>query len=127
MGKSIDLSQPLSDEDRRWLEERGDYAAIAVADATHGAPEPREAKADEPSEPEDAPVPLVAEPVAEPNAGDDGVTEPSDSSEDADDDVPPYEEWTADALRDECDARGLAKSGSKADLIDRLVADDEGE
>lgn len=37
----------------------------------------------------------------------------------------PYDEWTLNELQVECAARGLAKSGNKADLVLRLEEDDQ--
>lgn len=41
-----------------------------------------------------------------------------------DEEVEPYEEWVKDDLIAEAENRGLPKSGTKDDLIDRLKADD---
>ena len=41
------------------------------------------------------------------------------------DDVPYYEDWLADDLREELVSRGLTKSGKKDELVARLYADDE--
>ena len=35
-----------------------------------------------------------------------------------------YEDWTKDELAAELESRGLAKSGTKAELIERLTEDD---
>ena len=35
-----------------------------------------------------------------------------------------YDDWTKDELAGELESRGLAKSGSKAELIERLQEDD---
>ena len=37
-----------------------------------------------------------------------------------------YDDWTKDELSAELESRGLAKSGKKAELIQRLYADDSG-
>lgn len=41
-----------------------------------------------------------------------------------DEDSDPYEEWSAEDLRTELGERGLAKSGSKAEMAARLREDD---
>ncbi len=70
-----------------------------------------------------------------PPAGGDGANEPTGdpdgsdetTSEDDEDEAVPYEEWDKGELVAECEARGLAKSGNMAELIERLEADDEAE
>lgn len=37
MGRNIDLTQPLSDEDREWLEQRGKIGDLRIADELAGA------------------------------------------------------------------------------------------
>ena len=49
--------------------------------------------------------------------------EEDEISEETDQDS--YDDWSVDDLRDECENRGLAKSGSKGDLVARLEQDDE--
>ena len=44
---------------------------------------------------------------------------------DEDDEIPPYEDWTAEELRDECRTRNLIVGGTKPELIKRLEANDE--
>lgn len=100
MGKSIDLTQPLSDEDRAWLQERGAYGDIRVAD------ELARVAAGEFAAPEEAPV--------EPDE-DDEVVESEN-----------YGGWTNAQLRYELSTRSLPQHGNKADLVARLEASDEG-
>lgn len=55
------------------------------------------------------------------------VTEPLQSDEDDEDeeeDIPPYEEWNVEDLREECRTRKLIVSGNKTDLVKRLEAND---
>jgi hypothetical protein len=96
MGKNIDLSQPLSAEDRTWLEERGKYGDLRVADDLAAAA--------------NAPAP-EAEPEAEPEetGGEDSET---------------YGTWTKAQLQYELQTRDLAQSGTKAELVARLEEDD---
>jgi len=75
---------------------------VPVAAPRAAAPAPAPAPAPEPE----------PEPESEPE-GDDG-----------DDDVPPYGEWTVVDLSDECESRGLKKSGNKDELVARLEAND---
>ena len=46
MGREIDLSQPLSAEDRAWLEERGKHGDLRVANELHPDSVPAEEVAD---------------------------------------------------------------------------------
>lgn len=96
MSKQIDLTVPLSDEDREWLLARGRDADVALADRLASG------------------EPLVAE-----DAG--AASAPEDSSapgEDAPTDQ--YDEWSKDALQSELEDRGLPSRGTKAELIEVL-------
>ncbi|MGE3487440.1 MAG: SAP domain-containing protein [Nitrospira sp.] len=119
MSRQIDVSNPenLSEEDRRYLQDRGlidtrqylDYAARiqAAADAVaqksnRGTLAQRMAAQEESRKALNVPeVPLLEE-----------VDEP-------------YDKWKVDDLRDECRARGLSDEGKKEELVARLMADDE--
>lgn len=114
MARKIDESKPLSDKDRAWLEERGEYGRIQLIDAIHGKSE------DALSEEDAARIALAAadrEAAAEEAA--------RISAEDNAADEVNYEEMTVEELRDELESRELSKSGNKADLIARLQEDDE--
>jgi hypothetical protein len=100
MGKSIDLTQPLSDEDRAWLQERGAYGDIRIAD------ELARVAAGDFAAPQEIPVEVDE---------DDEVVE-SDN----------YGGWTNAQLRYELSTRGLPQHGNKAELVARLEASDEG-
>ena len=65
---------------------------------------------------------FIAEAKARADEYDQLVTEPD--TESADEPEPGYSSWTADQLRGELELRGLAKSGSKAELVQRLEEDD---
>lgn len=56
--------------------------------------------------------------VPEPAAAPEPAAEPADEG---------YGGWTVRELKEELDARGLPKSGRKADLVARLEEDDSGE
>jgi hypothetical protein len=72
-----------------------------------GMPEPKEPKTPEATKEE---VPVEGVPA---------------ESEDLDEGVSVYADWSLIDLQDACVERGLAKSGTKAELAERLSADDE--
>lgn len=94
MGKTIDLTQPLSSEDRAWLVERGKIGDLRVADEIAAAAAESEA-------------------ASEAQDDDDEVV---DSEE--------YGEWTKAQLQYELTERNLPTSGTKAELVTRLEEDD---
>lgn len=92
---------------------------IAGAAVTGGAWSDSDAP-DEWPEPETAgvaePTPAEAAPAPTPDDGEqDGVAQTSE---------PEYEAWTVEQLKDQLDSRGLAKTGKKEELVNRLYADD---
>lgn len=89
MGREIDLTQPLSAEDREWLEQRGKYGDLRIANE-YNAP--------------------TAEDTAE-----DGEVSDSGSA---------YDGWTKAQLQYELSVRDLSTTGTKADLVERLLASD---
>lgn len=98
MSRSIDLSQPLSDEDRAWLDEHGKYGDLRVAAEYARA-------ADEPE-------PVAVEQVPEEDESD------VEGSE--------YGTWTNAQLRYELGTRDLPQYGTKAELVARLEEADSG-
>lgn len=123
MSREIDLTKPLSDADRKYLEDRARHADIALADANSGVegkselPAPNVFAATDPS-PDRTPAASIS------------------STEDAEEDLP-YEEWKVDELKAELDVRAqdaedsdiaeslaYTSSDKKADLIKKLEADD---
>ena len=133
MARTIDLSKPLSDDDRQYLVTRDRWRDLAEADG-HNDPQRARQEAQEgyrrtqvastvlsPTSPGQTPR------VQEPDAGGDG-------------DEPPYEEWTFEELKAELKDRkaealesGMSENeakeryslgGSQKDLVDRLYADD---
>lgn len=55
----------------------------------------------------------------------DGVGQEAEQNQsDEEEEIPPYEEWSVEHLRDECRQRGLIVSGNKSDLVTRLETDD---
>jgi hypothetical protein len=104
MGRSVDLTQPLSDEDRAWLLERGAYGDLRIADEVA-----RASAAPEPVAAEEIPV----QPEAAPDDDDNSVV-----------DSAVYGEWTNAQLRYELSTRELPQYGTKAELIARLEESD---
>lgn len=99
MTRLVPVDRPLSDEDREYLHARGEHDRVEYIDAQHG-------KAGDAAQGEDL---FVSE------------------------DDKPYEEWTVAELQGEIDARNadgraddkkLNRNGNKAQLADRLRADD---
>jgi hypothetical protein len=136
MAKEIDLSKPLSSEDRAYLVQRDRWRSLAEADG-HG--DPRRAKAE--AEASRGELTQRAHPTTDPQAI---VPTPEEihSRRDEGDSEEPYEDWSFEDLKAELDARktdaldgGMSaeeagkrysKGGSQKELVARLYADDEG-
>lgn len=136
MAREIDLTKPLSAEDRQYLVDRCAWSRIAQADQI--AADEAQAKAVEQNEittPQPTPTATGAAALhAAQTAQEEQAA--SDDEEEA-----PYEEWSYDDLKAELDRRkqleldgGMAqeeanklfsKGGSQKDLVARLYADDE--
>lgn len=106
MSRQIDISNPenLSDEDRKYLEDRGRGNIVAHLDymaRVQAASDSLERKRLETGKfPEPTPQ-VVAEEVDE-----------------------PYEKWTVEDLREELKNRQLPQGGNKSELVERLEMDD---
>jgi hypothetical protein len=145
MSRQINEEEPLSAEDRRYLEERGNYALIRRMDEVHGTgPEP-EAETEESlaarigeleAEANDLRGRQTALRIAreqeEANVRDNTVVDGQGGAEEATDD---YEQRSKNELQTEIDGRNedrdeeyhISRNGSKAQLIERLRADDADE
>lgn len=53
------------------------------------------------------------------------VSEPEPPDEEEEEEVAPYDGWTKAELADELEKRGLPKSGTRDELVERLIEDDE--
>ena len=100
MGKSIDLTQPLSDEDRAWLEERGAIGDLRIADE----------------------LAAVAAGTLDPVAVEEIPAEEDEDDEEHESES--YGGWTKAQLQYELSTRDLPQYGTKAELIDRLETAD---
>jgi hypothetical protein len=54
-----------------------------------------------------------------------GLGQEAGQNQSGDEEIPPYDQWTVESLREECRTRGLIVSGNKSDLVNRLEADDD--
>lgn len=102
MSRQIDMTKPLSDEDREYLETRARQDLIAQNDEQFGVESDEEGSPGNSLQAEKANLQITGEVVIEDD----------------------YSSMTNDELRDELEDRGLATSGAKADLQDRLREDD---
>lgn len=131
MSMEVDLSTPLTDEERAYLHMRGRVSDIQRADDANNVT--------------DAPVPAgdgtapgseelrKAQLIAELRAM--GVDVPEqDGEQDADDETaPPYETWSSADINTEIDRRNegrtdadkISKAGTVSQRADRLYMDDE--
>lgn len=133
MSKQIDLTKPLSDEDRQYLEDRARHYEIAANDAEHaGAELPPEYLGLTGGEPAFG-VPADSHPegvglgegtLRPTNPHATVADESAPTEEDSEDS---YDDMTVAELQDELENRELPKSGKKAELIARLRGDDGGE
>lgn len=126
MSMGVDYSKPLTPEERAYLLERGKYGDIDRADAMHGVETPPDEGGDGTGL-----VPVSAL-TSEQAAGErerllarlaeiDGTDADDD---DADDALPPYEEWKITELRKEAKARNLDTTGDVPALAARLRTND---
>lgn len=146
MSRKIDLTKPLSDEDRQYLEDRARHHDIATADANAGYE-------DDGSGPLTSPVgvsgvsvggssPLSTDPTAARFATPGPAVQAGDGLKDTTDPAAAVAEGDYEAkgvlvshLQDEIDRRNedldedekIPRSGTKAELIARLQADDASE
>jgi hypothetical protein len=133
MSQEVDLSQPLSDEDFRYLTDRGrgdlierahamhgtsdeDYAHVLSGDGTGPQPQPLAQGESRATRRERLQRELDELDAAE--AGDD------DEVDDDEVDDRPYSEWTVTELDAQLKVRELPTSGSKPDKVKRLEEDD---
>jgi hypothetical protein len=149
MSRQIDMSKPLSAEDRAWLIDNNREDEVRANDEAHGRDSSDLGTArgampfvtgQEPSGGADRMIPTGLTPnsanadldrerreaqlkaAMEGPSSSDGA-EAGDLTYETDDN--PYEDWKLDALQNEAGKRELSKSGTKAELADRLRADDE--
>lgn len=126
MSKQIDLTQPLSDEDREYLRVLGRLDDIRRNDEQfaegYEAPEAREpsATADRTQAAGigEGTLGTRAANASQPELAGEGADEVGDDTE------APYEEWNLVDLREELEVRELSKSGNKGELAARLREDD---
>lgn len=133
MSQEVDLSTPLTADEFRYLTERSRGDLIERAHAMHGTSDEDYADvlSGDGTGPQPQPQPLAS---AEARAArrEQLLRElqalDADNSEvvEEDEETPdrPYSEWSGAELDEELGNRGLPKSGSKADKVARLEADD---
>lgn len=123
MSKKIDFSKPLSEEDeayvaeRPWLRVDAELSGFDLSDET-------DFSVDE-DEDDENPDGFESEDGEGGDAdSDEDESDEEDEGEGDEDEVAPYAEWEYAALKEEAGNRGLSKSGSKEQLIERLEQDD---
>lgn len=133
MSMAVDLSTPLTDEERSYLAMRGRYSEIERADGISGA-EPGDLGDGDGSGPK-----VMALNTAEARAERrrqieeelrqieelDGDAEAGRSGSVEDGEVDPYETWNVKEIDAELKRRNLDGSGNKAEKVARLYKDDE--
>lgn len=133
MSMAVDFSTPLTEDERKFLNERGRYSDIERADSAHGGSAPEGFGEGDGTGPQYRPVlqgeaaaARKAQLLAELEAIE--ATEAAETGRDGsveDGDVDPYEVWTPEELTKELKRRKLTATGSKEDKVARLYEDDE--
>lgn len=131
MARDIPFDRPLKRADRQYLEDRGQYALVQRLDQNYPQTDPNELPVVTTGNESvdllvrengllqarlaELEVALLAK-SHEPESDGDGDGGDGDGGEE----VLPYSEWDKKDLVAEAELRGLAKSGSAADLVKRL-------
>lgn len=118
MAREIDLTKALSEEDRKYLQDRCMWHKIAIADDAASAAEAQQAAVEshEVTTPPVRPETLV---------GQQAIVNAANETVEEDEEDLPYSEWDYKDLQAELKERGLNAGGSQADLVKRLEEDDE--
>lgn len=127
MSKQIDFSQPLSEEDaayvadRPWLRKDAELSGFDVHDESDFVVDDEDGN-DDPDgfdDGEDGDQGDADDETGDDESGEEGEEDDSDEEETA-----PYADWDYADLKEEAGNRGLSKSGSKEQLIERLESND---
>lgn len=117
MSRQVDLTKDASDEDRQWLMDRARYADLAQLDnLTIQQVQAKEA-ADHREDDEVIFTPVS--PYDKHVRANAGTATPASEHAGGD-----YDGWNKAQLQDEAERRDLPRSGSKADLVERLQEHD---
>jgi hypothetical protein len=125
MSKQVDLTKPLSDEDRKYLADRGQWEAIRTADMNAGA------QSDDP-----APDPTATGVGDVPKGTNPEEVNPAseEAREAAEDDATWVESLTVDQLKEvitrkdpESDLKGMKKPDLQAELLAILEDEESGD
>lgn len=130
MSMAVDLSTPLSADERAYLAERGRYAELERADSMHGTSgELPEGDGSAPLMRGTATYDVRDQRIAELERELQllrGVNGEADSDEaDSDEDPEPYETWTVKELDAELERRSLPVKGDKAAKVTALYDHDD--
>lgn len=124
MSRDIDLSKPLSDEDRAYLKQRSRHAELAFADSQGkelSDEERQELEQKAIAETKGKRVPLQMDPdVVRQREGDDEDEVEADEGDDPDD-VAFVNSLSGDELREHLESRGLPQKGNKTEMKRRLL------
>lgn len=111
MARKIDFTKPLDEFEKAYVADR----PWLLVDAR--------LRGEDIIDPDDE---FTVDDDSDEDSSDDSAGDESNEDGEADDEdeVAPYTEWDYQALKDEAEGRGLAKNGSKEQLIQRLEEND---
>ena len=130
MSRKVDLSGPLSDDDRQYLVDRCRWDDLREADASHPVPAERDPNSTPPATdtpavlyPTDSGT-LTAELPTKP-LPDVSMPAPAETVVDDDDNYDDEDVWSYNDLQQEAkDRKGVSAAGSRQDIVARLREDD---